>query len=362
MNNASDAMKNAVVLAKGQTISQALESADVKNRFREILGSKAAGFMSSILTATQLNPRLATVDPQSVIAAAAIAASLDLPINPSLGFAHIVPYGERAQFQIGWKGFIQLAMRSGQYHTMNLAVVHEGEIKKMDPFTGEIEFDAEGKKSNKAVGFVLFFELINGYRKFYYMTREAIEKHGQKYSKTFGQDSGQWKTNFEAMALKTVAKLGLSKYGIMSIEMQKAMTYDQATVDPGNKLEYADGHTSEELSAAVIAQRTAPAPAAEPAGLGDPDTPEPGPEAASTKGKTIDEWLIITPTEIKRKEDPAKKWVKTGVRDENHVWYSTFDTTIAATLTEACAENLKLRIKFVTTDKGYHNLTAVEVA
>jgi recombination protein RecT len=180
----------------------------------------------------------------SVITSAMIAASMDLPINPSLGFAHIVPYGGVAQFQIGWKGVIQLALRSGKYETINLAKIKEGQIRSRNSFTGDIDFQ-EDSTSEKVVGYLLYFKLVNGYRKFFYMTAEECEAHGKRYSATYKKGFGRWQEDFEAMALKTVAKLGLSKYGLLSVEMQKAVEYDQATVpslEPGTPPVFLDGN------------------------------------------------------------------------------------------------------------------------
>lgn len=197
----------------------------VKARFEEMLGKKSAGFISSVLSAVSANKELEKCDPRSVIASAAIAASMDLPVNPSLGMAHIVPYKGIAQFQMGWKGYVQLAMRSGQYKNINATKVHEGQIKNYNAFTGEMEFDPTAK-NGKIVGFLLYFKLLNGYEKYFYMTVRECEDHGKRYSQTFKRGFGVWVDNFDAMALKTVVKLGLSKYGILSLEMQKAMESD----------------------------------------------------------------------------------------------------------------------------------------
>ena len=154
------------------------------------------------------------------------AATLKLPINPNLGFAYIIPYGKEAQFQMGYKGYIQLAMRTGQYKTINAAVVYEGQIEDIDFVTGEI---IRGKKkSDKVVGYVAYFELINGFSKMVYMTHEEMLRHAMTYSQAYkydkknGKKSSVWSTNFEAMGLKTVLKQLISKYGIMSIDMQGA--------------------------------------------------------------------------------------------------------------------------------------------
>lgn len=251
-------------LRPGMTLAAMLQTKTVKMRFEEVLGKRAAGFMSSIISATSLNKQLATADPLSVISAAAIAASLDLPINPSLGFAHIVPYKDKAQFQMGWKGFVQLAMRSGQYETINLAVVYDGQLKEYNPFTGEASFEATGKKSEAVAGYLLYFKLLNGYKKFFYMTRAEVEAHGKRYSQTFKKGFGVWVDNFDAMALKTVCKLGLSKYGILSIELQKAFTFDQAVVKEGDVPEYVD------TTATPGESVEAPGPIGEDIPFGDP--------------------------------------------------------------------------------------------
>lgn len=215
----------------GMTLSSLLRTDTIRRKFEEVLGKKAPGFMSSILSAVAANKALQTSDPMSVISAAAIAASLDLPINSSLGFAHIVPYSGVAQFQIGWKGFVQLGMRSGQYKTMNATEIYEGEIVSHDRLTGRLEFDESKRVSDKIVGYAFFFQLTNGYEKTVYWTKEKCQAHGKRYSKSYAKGSGQWVENFDGMSLKTVVKNGLSKWGILSIEMQKALEVDQATID-----------------------------------------------------------------------------------------------------------------------------------
>ena len=235
------AVANAPAVQAGQSLEVLLNKDNIKKRFEEILGKKAAGFMSSIISATKTNQKLRAANPNSILSSAVIAATLDLPINQNLGFAHIVPYGGEAQFQMGWKGFVQLAIRTGQYKTMNAAAVYEGEIKEYNRITGEIEFDLKAQKSNKVIGYVAFFRLINGFEKYFYMTLEEVTAHGQRYSKSFS--TGNWKTNFEPMALKTVIKLLLSKYGILSIDMQRAMEADQAVVNArgdGFEFDYKD--------------------------------------------------------------------------------------------------------------------------
>ena len=230
------ALAKADDVKRGVSLSGLLERVDVKKRFGEMLGSRAAGFMSSIIACTNNNKQLKEADPMTVISAAAMAATLDLPINPALGFAHIVPYKNgkdgttKAQFQMGWKGFVQLAQRSRQYQTINADVVYEGELKTHNKLTGEMEYDVDGRKSEKVVGYFAYFRLINGFEKALFMKTEDVEKHGKRYSKSFAYPGSVWKTNFDAMALKTVVKMLISKWGPMSVDMQRAITADQGTV------------------------------------------------------------------------------------------------------------------------------------
>lgn len=224
-----------------------LKAPNIKGRFEQMLGKKAAGFISSILSAVNVNPALKTCDPRSIIAGAAIAASLDLPINPNLGFAFLVPYSGKAQFQCGWKGIVQLAIRTNQYRSMNASEVYEDELDYWNPITGEFAFTDQKtwkhryeNKRDKIVGYVAFFRLTNGFEKYLYMTRAQVETHGKQYSKSYHNEKGNWKLRFDAMALKTVVKLILSKWGILSIEMQTAMAKDQAIVNADETLDYAD--------------------------------------------------------------------------------------------------------------------------
>lgn len=210
------------------TLKSMLGNDNVKARFQEILGKKAPGFISSILSVANSNTLLQKADPKTVMNSAVIAATLDLPINPNLGFAYIVPYGGQASFQLGYKGILQLCMRSNQYSKIEVNEVYEGEVKVKNRFTGEYEFGEP--TSDKIVGVLSYFKLCNGFEKYLYMTKEECEAHGKKYSQTYKRGGGLWSTEFWAMAKKTCLKLLLSKYGILSIEMQRAQTFDQAVV------------------------------------------------------------------------------------------------------------------------------------
>ena len=254
------ALAKADDVKRGVSLSGLLERVDVKKRFGEMLGNRAAGFMSSIIACTNNNKQLKEADPMTVISAAAMAATLDLPINPALGFAHIVPYKNgkdgttKAQFQMGWKGFVQLAQRSRQYQTINADVVYEGELKTHNKLTGEMEYDVDGRKSDKVVGYFAYFRLINGFEKALFMKTEDVEKHGKRYSKSFAYPGSVWKTNFDAMALKTVVKMLISKWGPMSVDMQRAITADQGTViNDGGK----DGIPEVAFDDAVVVEQLA---------------------------------------------------------------------------------------------------------
>lgn len=221
------------------TVSSITKKPAVIKRFSEILGQKSAGFISSLVSLSKTQA-LAKAEPNTVVASALVAASLDLPIVPTLGFAAIVPFYDSkkkqtlASFQVMTKGLIQLSQRSGQYKTINVTAVYEGDIKSYDRFNGEIEFNYENNPdiSKKPIGYVAYMKLLNGFEKYLYMTTEELEKHGKRYSQTYRKGYGLWVENFDAMAKKTVLKLLLSKYGPLSVDsqMRLALQADQAAI------------------------------------------------------------------------------------------------------------------------------------
>jgi recombination protein RecT len=239
------AQKETVSMVKENqlSLSRMLAATSVKGRFEELLGKKAPGFISSIISVANNNDMLKTAEPSTIISSAVIAATLDLPINQNLGFAYIVPYNNKkagkmeATFQIGYRGYIQLAMRTGLYENINATEVYEGEIKSYNRITGRMEFDMDAKTSDKVVGYVAYFKLLNGFEKYLYMTKEQVKAHGARYSQSFNSSYGRWQQDFDSMAIKTVLKRLLNKYGILSIEMQKAFITDDAVV---NKVEGED--------------------------------------------------------------------------------------------------------------------------
>lgn len=222
------------------------DRADVLEKFEKVLGSRTTQFITSVLSVISQNATLKDAEPTSVYMAALTAATLDLPINPNLGFAYIIPYyagGKQvAQFQMWYKGFIQLAQRSGQFRTISASPVREGQIVSEDPLTGYV-FDWTKKDSKEIVGYASFFRLTNGFEKTMYMSKEELEAHGKEFSKNYGKDSSLWKKDFDSMATKTVIKLLLSKYAPLSISMQNAIVYDQWVIRPDG-VDYVDNSVS----------------------------------------------------------------------------------------------------------------------
>lgn len=249
-----------VAKADKSTIKGFFEQEQVKNRFAEMLGKRANQFISSVLQITANNSMLKGSEPMSVYNSALMAATLDLPINQNLGFAWIVPYKRKfkddsgwkevveAQFQIGYKGLVQLAQRTGQYTSINVIEVYENQFESFNTLTEEIKADFSKVGEGKVVGYVAFFRLLNGFEKTCYWTLQKVNAHAKKYSKSFDNSTSPWKTNFDEMAKKTVLKSTLSKWGILSIEMQTAVRVDQAIIkdEAGENVQYVDHEVIEE--------------------------------------------------------------------------------------------------------------------
>ncbi|WP_339231253.1 recombinase RecT [Bacillus sp. FSL M8-0071] len=251
-NNIQKKQNSAPGQQQGTTMKGLLSSPAVMNRFEEVLGKRASQFTASILSLYNSESTLQKADPMSVISSAMVAATLDLPVDKNLGYAWIVPYKGRAQFQLGYKGYIQLALRTGQYKSINCIPVHEGELQKWNPLTEEIDIDFEKRESDSVIGYAAYFELLNGFRKTVYWTKAQVEKHKKKFSKS---DFG-WGKDWDAMALKTVLKSMLSKWGILSVEMQKAVIEDNEEreridiTDEMSEPEIIDAEVSEEKPSA----------------------------------------------------------------------------------------------------------------
>lgn len=218
----------------------------------QVLGEKKNSFVNNVTALVSNNEALQQCDPLTVMYAAIKATALNLPLDPNLGFAYVIPFWnnkkgkQEAQFQLGYRGYLQLAMRSGQFRTINDRDVREGEIVGEDYVSGEMQFKKrEHREELPIVGYVAYLELLNGFRKMSYWSVEEINQHGLKYSQTYANERSRayskWVTDFDAMARKTVLKLLLAKYAPMSTEIQQAITTDQAVIDAkGNVDSYID--------------------------------------------------------------------------------------------------------------------------
>lgn len=226
---------------KPNSVKGLLDSPVVKNKFKDLLKNKAAQFTSSLITLVNNDSYLSDADPMSIITGAMQAAQLDLPLEKQFGFAYLVPFNtkegnrwvKKAQFVLGYRGYIQLAMRSGQYRSINVGTIYEGQLKGWNPLTEELEFDPEAKESDEVVGYFGYFKMLNGFEKTVFWTKENVEQHRINNSKNRDKKAltGVWASNYDAMAQKTVLRNLLSKWGILSIEMQKAILTDESDAD-----------------------------------------------------------------------------------------------------------------------------------
>lgn len=259
-------------LSKIELLKKNIYSDSVKEQFKNALGKNSDLFIASVIDLFNTDSKLSACEPNKIIMEALKAAVLKLPVSKALGYAFIVPYNTQVtvqdehgnwkkvkmmipQFQLGYKGYIQLAMRTGKYRTINADVVYEGELTCVSKLTGEISFDGQ-KKSDKIVGYFCYFSLTNGFSKTLYMTVEQMAHHAKKYSKGLVRydergnrldvsieelielsnlplllDDNKtvgWLGNFHSMAIKTVIRILLSKWGYLSIEMQNAFENDAA--------------------------------------------------------------------------------------------------------------------------------------
>ena len=275
-NTIQQAAQNKPAAVAGRSVNQILngilDGENMRRRFDELLGKRAPQFISSLITLVNATPELQQAvyeSPATVIQAALKADTYDLPIDQSLGYAYIVPFKNTikqpdgsftkrmdASFIIGWKGMNQLAMRTGAYKTINVMDVREGELKKYNRLTEEItlEFveDEDERESLPVVGYVGYFKLINGTEKTIYMSRKQVEAHEKKNRK--GQYMGKgWRDDFEAMALKTVFRRLIGKYGLMSIDYRTA---DAATLAAAEAIATGNFDDQESIGGYVVEDST----------------------------------------------------------------------------------------------------------
>lgn len=257
---------------KVDVLKNMLNAESVQAQFKNALGKNSGTFVASVIDLYNSDSSLQLCEPKAVVMEALKAAVLHLPINKALGYAFIIPFNnskkikffddkgvERERwekvmeptFQVGYKGLIQLAMRTGQYRTLNADAVYEGEIRKVNKLTGEIAFDGE-KTSDKVIGYFCYFELLNGFSKTLYMSVEQMAAHAKRYSKGMKKETTVdalialaaipvsdsntvgWMGNFHGMAIKTVIRNLLGKYGYLSVEMQNAIANDYEGETYGN--------------------------------------------------------------------------------------------------------------------------------
>lgn len=248
-------------------LKSAINSDSVQKQFQNAMAENAGPFTASVIDLYGSDTYLQKCEPALVIMEALKAAVLKLPINKQLGFAYVIPYKNKPQFQIGYKGYIQLAMRTGQYRFLNAGTVSEGQSVERNTLTGETKIIGDPKKSAKVIGYFCYMELLNGFTKTVYMTKAEVTAHGKKYSKSFNKADSAWKTDFDAMALKTVVRRLLSKFGVMSVEMQTALTTD---TDDSTQNEINDNANGEVLDLEPEEEEDDPEPEEEPAAPAGP--------------------------------------------------------------------------------------------
>lgn len=240
--------------------SVAIQSDTYKNLINRTLGDKdrATRFIASISSAVATNQKLQECDAGSILSGALLGESLNLSPSPQLGQYYLVPFNDSkkgykvAQFQLGYKGYIQLAIRSGQYKKLNVLAIKKGELIKYDPLNEEIEVkiieDEEERENTETVGYYAMFEYSNGFRKTLYWSKKRMEAHAEKYSTGYKAHKGYtfWEKDFDGMAFKTMLRQLISKWGIMSIDMQKAMEQDMSAINTDGTFEYVDNQEIEE--------------------------------------------------------------------------------------------------------------------
>lgn len=260
-------------MSEKKSLQLYIRSQGVQDAIEQTLRDRSGDFTTSLLTVINGNPILQECDPQEVVRTALKAASMRLPIDPNLGLAYIIPYNNSVkerekykdskgierfrdkwikkyepQLQIGWKGFVQLALRTRQYETINVTDVREGEFKGEDMLTGAIQFDwnsdREARKKLPVAGYVAYFKLHDGFQKILYMTVDELEEHAHKYSKSYANGNGKWADDKPVMSKKTVVKLLLSKWGPQSTELQQAFRADQAAMGDDDTYNYVDNDKS----------------------------------------------------------------------------------------------------------------------
>lgn len=272
------AVKNTLVKnGKSPKFSVAIQSDGYKNLINNTLGDpkRAAKFVTAITSAVSANPQLQDCDASTILSAGLLGEGLNLSPSPQLGQYYLVPYNDSnnkrkvAQFQLGYKGYIQLAIRSGQYKKLNVLPIKQGELISFNPLEEEINvklIDDEVKRENtETVGYYAMFEYVNGFKKAIYWSKAKMESHALKYSKGYQKKSGYtfWEKDFDGMACKTMLRQLISKWGIMSIEMEKAITSDMAVLTADGNAEHIEYVDNVDATVSNDTAKAAPAEEAE---------------------------------------------------------------------------------------------------
>lgn len=233
------------------SIQTFIEQDAIANRFDQLFkdADQKELFKSTLVTLVNQNAQLAKANPITIVTAALEGAKMNLSINPNLGLAYIIPYynnktkNYEAQFQVGYKGFLELLHNTGVVKTIKAVTVYKGQMTKNDPLRGYV-FDWNNKESDDVEGYVAYLALTSGFEIEYYMTLDEVKQHANRYSQSFKKNYGVWVDNFEAMAHKTVLKLLISKYAPKSIsdKMQRALHVDQSVIRDidGEIIDYVD--------------------------------------------------------------------------------------------------------------------------
>lgn len=247
------AVNNSLVQRKTDTFSTFITNDTIKRKINEIIGGNdGQRFITSIISAVSTNDALKDCEHSSILSAAMLGESLKLSPSPQLGQYYIVPFNDNkkgckvAQFQLGYKGYIQLAIRSGYYKKINVLAIKEGELVNYNPLDEELEVnlieDEYEREQAETIGYYAMFEYHNGFKKSLYWSKAKMEAHALKYSKGYAAKKGYtfWEKDFDGMAFKTMLRQLISKWGIMSIELQNAVEKDMAVISEDGKAEYVD--------------------------------------------------------------------------------------------------------------------------
>lgn len=249
-----------------KNFNMTLTAPNTQNYLLQVLGAKKQEFVNNVTALVANDAALQECEPLSIMYSAIKATALDLPLDKNLGFAYVIPYDNKkkgvkeAQFQMGYKGFVQLAIRSGQFKTINVTEVRKGEIIDTDLLTGEVKLQRlPNRETLSVVGYIAYFRLTNGFEKTLFMSVDDMNLHAMQYSQTYKssnkyvKENSKWTTDFDAMAKKTVLKLLLNRYAPLSVEMRNAITADQAVISEKGE-EYVDNQI-EETCTEEIAQK-----------------------------------------------------------------------------------------------------------